>query len=325
MILCQRELKRRMALRLKGVESGRVLIGPATVQIHLTDLCNLTCRYCYYHGPESAHRPTGKNHLPFDMFVRVVDDCMSLQVDTIYLSGQGDPTLHPHFYEMLDHLHQKPLSVTIYSNGTFPLERCREILKADRIVINLGEADRLSYRALQGKDLFMRVIRNIRELARLRPQLNPNFRMEVIFIATRLNAASQSRTESLVRALGADLIRKTVAEISEHNHHIKLPGHEEKANISGEWPPCYHGWFYSAIKLNGDVNVCCFMQRLKIGNAYATSFKDVWESEAYSRVRALALGGDTFRNYPECINCRVAWRNKEIAAQIGVYNRVRPR
>ncbi len=323
MTLDQREIKRRLVLRLKGVGSGQALIGPATVQIHLTDVCNLACRYCYYHGHGSAHRPTGKNHLPFDTFVRVVDDCMSLQVDTIYLSGQGDPTLHPRFYEMLNYLWHKPFSLTLYSNGTFPLERCREILKADRIVINLGEADRASYRALQGKDLLMRVLKNIRELARLRPQVNPNFRMEVIFIATRLNAASQSKTESLVKKLGVDWVRKTAAEISEHNHHIRLPNQEDKTTLSGEWPPCYHGWFYSAIKLNGDVNVCCFMQRLTIGNAYATSFKDVWESEAYSRARALALGGDTFRNYPECINCRVAWRNQEIAAQMGIYERVR--
>lgn len=323
MTLDQRELKRRLVLRFKGVEARQPLIGPATVQLHLTDLCNLACQYCYYYGPGSTHRPTGKNHLPFDMFVRVVDDCVDLQVDTIYLSGQGDPTLHPRFYEMLDHLQQKPLSVTIYSNGTFPSERCRDILKADRIVINLGEADRASYRALQGKDLFMRVIKNIRELARLRPQLNPNFRMEVIFIATRLNAASQVRTENLVRKLGADFIRKTVAEISEHNQHIKLPDHEDQIELPGDWPPCYHGWFYSAIKLNGDVNVCCFMQRLTIGNVFTTSFKDIWGSDAYSRARGSALTGDTFRNYHECINCRVAWRNKEIAAQMGVYDRAR--
>jgi MoaA/NifB/PqqE/SkfB family radical SAM enzyme len=322
MILDQREQKRRLLLRLKGIESGRPLIGPATIQLHLTDLCNRTCRYCYYYGPGTTHRPTGKNHLPYDVFERTAGDCVDLKVDTIYLSGQGDPTLHPRFYEILDYLRQKPLSVTIYSNGTFPLERCREILKADRVVINLGEADRASYRVLQGKDFFMRVIKNIRELARLRPQLNPNFRMEVIFIATRLNAASQAKTESLVRKLGVDLVRKTVAEISEHNHHIKLPDHEDKIAITGEWPPCYHGWFYSAIKLNGDVNVCCFMQRLTIGNVFTTSFKDIWGSDAYSRARTSALTGDPFRNYHECINCRAAWRNKEIAAQMEMYNRV---
>lgn len=323
MFLDQHELKRRLVLRLKSIESGRLLIGPATVQIHLTDLCNLACQYCYYYAPNSEHRPTGKNHLPLDMFSKIVRDCVDLQVDTVYLSGQGDPTLHPCFYEMLNELHQHPLSVTLYSNGTFPLERCRDILKADRIVINFGEADRASYRALQGRDLFVKVIKNIRELARLRPQFNPNFRIEVVFISTRLNEESLLRTENLVRKLGADLIQKKVAEISEHNQHIMFPDQNAKAEMEGDWPPCFYGWFYSAIKLNGDVNVCCFMQRLTIGNVFKTSFKDVWESDVYARARGSALTGDPFKKYHECINCRVAWRNKEIAAQTGMYDRAR--
>jgi MoaA/NifB/PqqE/SkfB family radical SAM enzyme len=320
-ILDQREQKRRLLLRLKGIEAGRPLIGPATVQLHLTDLCNLACKYCYYYGPDSTHRPTGKNHLPYEVFESITRDCAKLKVDAIYLSGQGDPTLHPCFYDMLRHL-ETSFAVTIYSNGTFPIERCRDILRADRIVINLGEADRESYRDLQGRDLFVKVIKNIRELARLKPQWNPNFCIEVVFIVTRLNAQSHLRTEALVRKLGANVLKNKVAEISEHNRHIMFSDQEEKAGISGEWPPCYHGWFYSAIKLNGDVNVCCFMQRLTIGNAFTTSFKDIWESDEYARARISALKGDPFRNYHECINCRASWRNKEIASQLDRYNRV---
>lgn len=320
MMLDARELKRRLVLRLKSIESGRPLIGPATVQVHLTDLCNLACQYCYYYAPDSDHRPTGKNHLSMDIFSQIVRDCVDLQVDTVYLSGQGDPTLHPRFYEMLDYLHQYPLSVTIYSNGTFPLERCRDILKADRIVINLGEADRASYRALQGRDLFIKVIKNIRELAKLKPQLNPHFRIEVVFITTSLNQQNRIRTENLVKKLGANLLQQKVAEISQHNRHI-MPEDMDKREIEGAWPPCYHGWFYSAIKLNGDVNVCCFMQRLTIGNVFKTSFKEVWKSDAYSRARLSALTGDPLKNYHECVNCRVAWRNKEITAQLDIYNR----
>ena len=321
--LDQHTLKRRLVLRLKGIESGRPLIGPATVQIHLTDLCNLACRYCYYYAPDSPNRPSGKNHLAFDLFTKVVNDCVDIKVDTLYLSGQGDPTLHPRFYDMLQYLRDRPLSVTTYSNGTFPLERCRDILLGtDRIVINLGEADRASYRALQGRDLFVRVIKNIRELARLKPELNPNFRIEVVFITTSLNEASRLRTENLVKKLGAHLLQQKVAEISQHNRHIMFPD-QDRAEIEGDWPPCYHGWFYSAIKLNGDVNVCCFLQRLTIGNVFKTSFKEVWGSDDYAHARGSALTGDPFKKYHECINCRVAWRNKEIGAQLAMYDRVR--
>lgn len=320
MILDQREQKRRLLLRLKGIESGRSLIGPATVNLHLTDLCNIACKYCWYWAPGSAFRPTGKNHLPFDLFEKLAGDFAGLQVDTIHLSGEGDPTLHPRFYDMLRHL-ENSFTVRIFSNTTFPIERCRDILRADHILINLGAADRESYQALAGRDFFLKVIKNIRELARLRPVFNPDFKMEVVFVENNMNKDSIYRTEYLVKKLGVDLVHRKMVETCEHNRY--LSDQQEGTVAAGEWPPCYHGWFYSTIRMNGDVNVCCFTRQLKLGNIYTTSFKDIWGSDAYSRARALALGGgEPFRNFQECINCPVAWRNREIAAQMETYTRV---
>jgi MoaA/NifB/PqqE/SkfB family radical SAM enzyme len=322
MIHDPRELKRRSLLRLKGIESGRALIGPATVQLHLTDLCNLRCQYCYYYGPGSALLPTGKNHLPYEVFEKVTADLAALKVDTINLSGIGDPSLHPRFYDMLRHL-EKDFKVTMNTNATFPIERCRDILRADGIVINLGADDRASYRELQGKDLFMRVIKNIRELARLRPKYNPNFYIEVVFVVNRLNEQSLQKTEDLVRKLGADHVQRKKFQPSDHNLHMMLPGEKQNSEIAGDWPPCYHGWFYSSIKLNGDVNVCCFMQSLKIGNVLSTSFKDIWQSPMYAQARNSALTGkEPFSSDHDCINCPAARRNKEIGAQLETYGRM---
>ncbi len=321
MILDRREIDQRSLLRLKGVESGRPLIGPATVEFHLTDFCNLTCKYCWYYGLGITNRPSGKNYLPFEVFERTVRDCIDLKVDTIFLSGMGEPTFHPRFYDMLRHL-ERSFAITIYSNGTFPIERCRDILRADRIVINLGESDRESYRALQGKDLFIKVLKNIKELARLRPQFNPNFSIEVVFIATRLNVDSLAKTEYLARRLGADTVRKKIAETNGQNEQIILSDGQGKEGSPREWIPCFQGWFYSAIKLNGDVNVCGYMRRVTVGNIFKASFKNIWESEAYFHARTSVMEGNPFRNYRECINCDLVSRNKKIAAQMETYKKV---
>ena len=320
MIHGPRELKRRMLLRLKGVESSRALIGPATVELHLTDVCNLACRYCWYHAPDSAWRPAGKNHLPFEVFEKVAGDCRSLKVDSIFLSGQGEPTLHPRFYDMLLAL-ESFFTVTVYSNGTFPVKKCRDILRADHIVINLGAADRDSYRALQGADHFIKVIKNIRELAKLREQFNPGFRIEVAFIASRLNKDRKDATENLVKKLGADVVRTKIAETYGHNRGMRLINDGGiKESVQG-WPPCFHGWFYSAINLNGDVCVCSFMRRVTTGNVYKASFKDIWTSKAYARARAGALSGDRFSSFQECIHCPAVQRNQEIKIQFEAYAR----
>lgn len=305
------------------MESGRLLIGPETVHFRLTDLCNLTCHYCWEYGPNNPDRPTGKNHLPFEVFQNVIRDCAELCVDKIELSGIGDPTLHPRFYDMLPCL-EDAFTTMIFTNGTFPIDRCRDILRADHILINLGAADKEGYRALQGNDLFMRVVKNIKELARLRPQFNPDFRLDVVFVETSMNAESFSKTEKLVKRLGADVVHRTVFESSDHNPYLNLSDQKAKKGPAAGWPPCYHGWFDSAIRLNGDVNVCAFFDQLTIGNVFKKSFKDIWESEEYSSARTLALaGGKPFKNSQACMNCRAVPRNKEIGAHLDMYNRSR--
>lgn len=320
-ILDSHELKRRLVLRLKSMESGRLLIGPETVHFRLTDLCNLTCHYCWEYGPNNPDRPTGKNHLPFEVFQNVVRDCAQLRVDKVELSGIGDPTLHPRFYDMLQCFEQS-FKVVLFTNGTFPIERCQDILRVDHILINLGAADRESYRVLQGNDLFMRVVKNIRELARLRPQFNPDFRLDVVFVETSINAKSFSKTQNLVKKLGADVVHRTVFESSDHNRHLMLVDQKKNEVLPGQWLACYHGWFESAIRFNGDVNVCPFSKQLTIGNVFRKSFKDIWESDEYSSARSLALKGKKpFGNSHACINCRAVSRNQEIGAQVDMFNR----
>lgn len=318
MILEPKEQRRRMLLRLKGIEGGRALIGPAIVSLHVTDLCNAACRYCWHYAPGSPHKPAGHNHLPFEVFEKVAEDCEGLKADEFYISGVGDPIFHPRFYDMLKVL-EPVFNVTVFSNATFPIERCPDILRADRIIINLSESDPEGYRRTYGRDLFARVIKNIRELNRLRAKLNPDFFIEVVIVVTRLNAQTQFKTEKLVRKLGADRVERKKFYMSPHTQELMLPGQEEIKAMEGAWPPCYHGWFYSHMTLEGDVTVCPFMHRWKMGNVYTARFKDIWESQEYTRVRSMALNGDTFRDYHECINCNAARRNKLIGAQFQRY------
>jgi hypothetical protein len=51
--------------------------------------------------------------------------------------------------------------------------------------------------------------------------------------------------------------------------------------------PCYAPWTHSLIDFNGNVYVCC-MTRERIppmGNIKNQSFKEIWESAAYQRIR----------------------------------------
>ncbi len=323
MILDPHELKRRQLLRLKGIESGRALIGPAMVQVHLTDRCNLACRFCYYFAPGSPNIPVGANHLSLKLFSSIVCDCVDLQVDQIVLSGEGDPTLHPRFYDLLRYLESKPISVSMNTNGTFPIERCRDILRADSIMINIGESSREGYRVLHGRDLFMRVIKNIRELAKLRVKYNPGFRIKVLFIETTLNSSSRSLTTDIVKKLGADEVRHVKAETWEFTQDFSLSESLAKEALVKEWLPCYHGWFFSQVMLSGDVRLCCYLQKKNITDLHKKSFKEAWLSDAYSHARNSAVSGDGYRDLADCKTCPGILQNKQYAVQLEAFKRTR--
>jgi MoaA/NifB/PqqE/SkfB family radical SAM enzyme len=204
------------------------------------------------------------------------------------------------------------------SNGAFPFNRVRDILRADRIVINIGESDRKSYEELQGQDFFLRVIKNIRELSKLKKIYNPNFHIVAVLIKNTMNVDRLEKTTALLKKIGVDDVRHVKAEAWEYTQDIMLPESLSEP-APKEWLPCYHGWFYSSIKLDGRVNLCCFMQELKIDTVGEKSFKDVWLSEDYAKARAAAVSGKGFEHYRECKNCPIAFRNREFGTQLQTF------
>jgi len=49
--------------------------------------------------------------------------------------------------------------------------------------------------------------------------------------------------------------------------------------------PCYIGWFYTIILLNGDVSPCCGCRKYALGNVYKNSLSEIWNSKLYEEFR----------------------------------------
>ena len=210
--------------------------------------------------------------------------------------------------------------VTIFSNATFPIECCRDIVRADHVIINLGAADKEGYQKLYGRNYFIKVLKNIRELIRLRPILNPNFYIEVVIVLTSHNREDFLNTERLVQKLGVDYVQKIESDVEVRSQFDPDFNIGQASTSEQQWQPCLHGWFYSTVNFDGNVHVCCFMERLAVGNAFGQSFKDVWRSPKYAEARVMALTGKTYNQIPECIHCRGQRSNKKYEEQLISYN-----
>ncbi|MBN1165472.1 MAG: radical SAM protein [Candidatus Krumholzibacteriota bacterium] len=54
--------------------------------------------------------------------------------------------------------------------------------------------------------------------------------------------------------------------------------------------PCYTGWYFSRVLMDGTVTPCCqCVGRISLGNINHSSFADIWRSDAYRRFREQTL------------------------------------
>ena len=82
--------------------------------VEITDRCNLTCPTCY-----AGSSPTHGRHRTFEEVKVMLDTIVAneKEPDVVQISG-GEPTLHPHFFEILDYAKSLPIKhLMVNTNG----------------------------------------------------------------------------------------------------------------------------------------------------------------------------------------------------------------
>lgn len=96
-----------------GVTVPQKLPAPFLVVWNFTNMCNLRCLHCY----QRADRPM-PDELSLEEKLMVVDQLDRAGVAAVALSG-GEPTIHPHFYRVVEELGKRGIYVAVATNGTF--------------------------------------------------------------------------------------------------------------------------------------------------------------------------------------------------------------
>lgn len=103
-----------------GIRSAAAPCAPASsrtrkpiVVWNITRTCNLRCVHCY----ADSHAQLYPGELSREQCLGVIDDLAAYGASALLLSG-GEPLLHPHLPELLEHAAARGLKVTISTNGT---------------------------------------------------------------------------------------------------------------------------------------------------------------------------------------------------------------
>ena len=76
-------------------------------------------------------------------------------------------------------------------------------------------------------------------------------------------------------------------------------------------PPCFAGYLYSRVFVDGRVFFCC--EHIEVGQIDAADFAAIWYSETYDTVRRRLNEG---RGYPGCARCGKHDMNFSAASQL---------
>lgn len=104
--------KENSELNLTEIQEGATVLQsmPRRLVLELTNACNLNCVMC------------GRNAATFKPTVFQMDWLYALEplldtVEEVTLMGWGEPTVHPHFVEMLELIHRHPARIYFCTNG----------------------------------------------------------------------------------------------------------------------------------------------------------------------------------------------------------------
>lgn len=322
MIIGDFEKRRRRLLRAAGALEGKVFIGPERVYIPITNRCNLSCRYCWFHSPGNPTHQHPPLDMPFKKFQEIVRDCIDLKVDSLYISGEGEPTLHPQFGEMMSFLEKLPIAATLFTNGTFSRARCDDVLKADEVIINLGAVDREGYRLLQGEDLFEKVIENIRRLVRFRDSDKSSFLITIDYVINKMNIQQRHKAEAMLKKLRVGDFRTTALRECSFNRGLRADTPEGRSIGRGKPSPrCVNGWFFMIATLDGKLRYCFQRTQWEIVSLAQMSLREAWVSRKFMKARLEGKSGRLGERFEECQNClydgyNIKWGSKRKLAVV---------
>jgi len=92
------------------------MVAPTMAIVYPTYYCNMRCFGCVANA-ENAKHPVSLDLQLFDKFVH---DFKLMGGESMEFSGGGEPTLHPHFRELMGSIEQAGLQFGMITNGTLP-------------------------------------------------------------------------------------------------------------------------------------------------------------------------------------------------------------
>ena len=307
-----------------GIYLNRALTGPFTVQLGLSDACNLKCIMCNVFSTLSDKKtyipgPTPQV-LTHDAVLKLIADLKAIGTKKINLVGYGETLIYSKLMDVIRLISQHKIKAYITTNGVL---LSREMIdsfvsfRLEGLYISLNAATPKTYQEIHKgapAECFNKIVENIKYLKEKRRALNKKKPYVCLsFVIMSINCHETREMIALAQDVEADqIIFREVGITSEKCSYLKLEDKhlvqirenissfngitiknnfsdflqccERKKNVQ-KIVPCYAGFLGGTlITADGSVFPCCNCNK-SMGNIYKESFKDIWLSRNYRLFR----------------------------------------
>lgn len=276
------------------------LKAPLELVIEVTDLCNLSCLYCY--GTED-NVGSETNTIPFSKIKEIIDEADELNIFEICISG-GECFLRKDIFHIFDYLIDKQLNFSIVSNGSLLREKEIQLLNERNLINNLqisidSHIPQI-HNAVRGKfDETLNAINLINSLCHDKPILGSvihkqnylSFFDTLMFFSNKCTnfhlmnvqasiKAIANKNQLLVDPVSLATFWKNMREtVNELPVKVDIYENDLKALETARFTGCTAGKTKLVIKPNLDVIPCDITRDIILGNLKDQSISEIWDSD----------------------------------------------
>lgn len=286
---------------------------PISVELSLTNQCNLNCVYC---SDMELRKYQGiGSQLDIKVLRNLFSELKQGGTEGIVIEGGGEPTLYPHFDEAVMYAGQVGLAVGLITNGTRKLNDSL-LEKFEWIRVSLDATTGEEYEAIKGVDQFETVLKNIADYAKICRTVG------VGFVVTKNNISQIENLVMRLRELKVSYIQlRPVVDCEElypygvdleylkcyqtPEYAVETGGMRENAQAGNENLPCLAHSITTVISADGSVYLCGRLNIYDwippIGNINQNSFDTIWNSEERAKQAKMVLNKEfCSKNCPQC-------------------------
>lgn len=288
---------------------------PIALSFEPTTSCNLRCPECPS-GLRSFTRPTGM--LEEELFKKVVTELQNKLWYLIFYF-QGEPYLNPKFLDLVKYASDRGIYTATSTNAHYLTDaNSKKTIESglDRLIISIDGTTQEVYEQYRIGGKLEKVLEGTKNIVKWKKELNSTTPHIIFqFLVVKPNEHQISEVQKLAKELGVDEVGLKTAQIYDYeNGNDLIPTIDKysryKLGANGKYSiknqllnHCWKLWHSCVITWDGSVVPCCFDKDAwhKMGNLQTTSFKELWNNQAYKDFRASVLRSRS--EIEMCNNC----------------------